>query len=281
MAIKQLKKILQSKKYDNCLKTKYNKDFPTKLISINCSDSKVISPISNSIRYNHTIQRFKHNKYSFKKYKGSMSYSEYNPIKLKKPKLLKSLNKEIIDKILKSKDSSTLITETKKVNKNILKYNNKYEYNKNITNENIQINNFFNIKFDNLTNFKKMYRQLNFNDTSSTSRNIFIKMKILNVKFPLEFPNILSFEKSELRDKVNINYFNDEIIKKKIRKALYYEINSYDYDNGNYWEYKKSIPNFINFIYDLNILPHLKNKFLYSSPRLSRQITKSYIVINL
>ena len=260
------------KNYDKCLKTIYNKDFPTKLISINCSDSKIISPISNSIRYNHSIQRFKHNKYSFKKYKGSMSYSEYNPIKLKKPKLLKSLNKEIIDKILNLKDYSTLTTtSSKKVNKKILKYN-KYEYGKNIVDENIQLNNFFNTKYDNLSDFKKIYQQLKFNDTNNTSRIIFKKMTKLNIKFPLEFPNILSFEKSELRDKVNIDYYNDEIIKNKIRKALIYEINSFDYDNGNYLEYKKSIPNFINFIYDINILPHLKNKFLYNKPIKQTQI---------
>ena len=267
--------------YDKCLKNKNNKDFPTKLIFKNFPDSKIISPISNSIRYNYSIQRFKHNKYSFKKYKGSMSYSEYNPIKLKKPKLLKSLNKKLIDKILRLKDSSikwnTLITTSKEVNKDILKFNN-YVYNKNITNDNIQINNFFNTKLDNLYNLKEIYQQLKLKDTNSDSnKNLlksFKKMKKLNIKFPLEFPNNLYFEKSELRDKVNIDYYNNEEIKKKIRKALYYEINSFDYDNGIYLEYKKSIPNFINFIYDINILPHLKNKFLYNKPIKQTQINE-------
>ena len=56
--------------------------------------------------------------------------------------------------------------------------------------------------------------------------------------FPFEFLNNSSFEKSEIRDKINIDYYNDEKIKKKIKKTLYYDINSFDYDNGNYSEYK-------------------------------------------
>ena len=60
---------------------------------------------------------------------------------------------------------------------------------------------------------------------------------------------------------------------------LYYEINSFDYDNGLYWEYKKSMPNYINFIYDINLLPHLKNKFLYSKP-LSKQTQINDIIFN-
>ena len=78
------------------------------------------------------------------------------------------------------------------------------------------------------------------------------------------FPNSIYTEKLELRDKVNFDYYKDENMRKIIRKSLYYDINSFDLDNGLYSEFHKSIPNFINYICDINILPHIKNKILYS-----------------
>ena len=79
----------------------------------------------------------------------------------------------------------------------------------------------------------------------------------------MEFPNSIYLDKQELRDIVNFDYYKDENMRKIIRKSLYYDINSFDVDNGLYSEFHKSIPNFINYIYDINILPHIKNKLLY------------------
>ena len=98
--------IFAVKNYDKYIKTKYMNDLSTKFLLIDDSDSKLTSPISNTIRYNHSIQRFKHNNYTIRKYKESPSYSGYSLIKLNKPYLLKILNKDIIEKTLHSKDSS-------------------------------------------------------------------------------------------------------------------------------------------------------------------------------
>ena len=121
-------------------------------------------------------------------------------------------------------------------------------------------------KSNKIYNLKELYLQEKNNDKDNTPRNFcptFRKLSKLNVNFPLEFVSSESFDKSEMKDTINIEYFDDDNIKKRIRKSLYYELNSFDYDNGNYWEYKKSIPMLINYIYDINILPHIKNKFLY------------------
>ena len=282
---KEINVIFSVKNYDKYIKTKYNNDFSTKFLLIDDSDSKMTSPISNTIRYNHSIQRFKHNNYTIKKYKGSTSYSGYNLIKLNKPYLLKLLNKEIIDKTFKSKDFSTdknslntnktfkHSTASKTINNYFLKKNNISEYKNN--NENIQINKVLSQNEDKIYNLKELnkFKQLFNPKNIATPRNLcrtFKKLAKLNIKFPLEL---------ELKDKVNSDYYKDDKIKKKIRKMLYYEINSFDYDNGLYWEYKKSIPNYINFIYDINLLPHLKNKFLYSKP-LSKQTQINDIIFN-
>ena len=291
---KEINVIFSVKNYDKYIKTKYNNDFSTKFLLIDDSDSKMTSPISNTIRYNHSIQRFKHNNYTIKKYKGSTSYSGYNLIKLNKPYLLKLLNKEIIDKTFKSKDFSTdkntlntnktfkHSTASKTINNYFLKKNNISEYKNN--NENIQINKVLSQNEDKIYNLKELnkFKQLYYPKNIATPRNLcqtFKKLAKLNIKFPLEFDANEIHDKLELKDKVNSDYYKDDKIKKKIRKMLYYEINSFDYDNGLYWEYKKSMPNYINFIYDINLLPHLKNKFLYSKP-LSKQTQINDIIFN-
>ena len=117
---------------------------------------------------------------------------------------------------------------------------------------------------------KKMFKLQN-NDENieviNSARNLlkqFKKFPKLKIKSPLEFPNSIYIDKQELRDKVNFDYYKDEYMRKIIRKSLYYDINSFDVDNGLYSEFHKSIPNFINYICDINILPHIKNKLLYS-----------------
>ena len=273
---KKINNIFSVKKYDNYLKTEYNKNFSKKILINDESNSKVASPLS-TIRYNSSSRRFQHNTNSKQKYKISTSYNGCNLIKLNKPYLLKLLDKQIIYKTLKLKDSN---------NKSSIPYTTSIIINhKIINNSKIQINNVFNKKKDKIYKLKELYQQIKCDDKYNTPRGVlksFKKMKELRINFPIEFPNDSSYDKSELRDKANINYYNDEKIKKRIRKALYFDINSFDYDNGNYWEYKKSIPNCYNFIFDINILPHLKNKFWYNKNIniINRQIQINNIIFN-
>ena len=283
---KQVNIIFSVKNYDKYIKTKYMSDISTKFLLIDDSDSKLTSPISNTIRYNHSIQRFKHNNYTIRKYKGSTSYSGYNLIKLNKPYLLKLLSKDIIDKTLHLKDSSlkslSPSTNYQTINSFNLKQNKIYDYNNTINNENIHINKFSSKKKDKMYNLKALYEHNKNNYMENTPRiytKPFKKFSKINVNFPLEFPNSISVDKMELRDKVNVDYYNNENIKKQIKKTLFYDLNSYDYDNGIYSEYKNSIPNYINFIYDINILPHIKNKFLYAKP-IGKQTQINDIIFN-
>ena len=184
---KEINVIFSVKNYDKYIKTKYNNDFSTKFLLIDDSDSKMTSPISNTIRYNHSIQRFKHNNYTIKKYKGSTSYSGYNLIKLNKPYLLKLLNKEIIDKTFKSKDFSTdkntlntnktfkHSTASKTINNYFLKKNNISEYKNN--NENIQINKVLSQNEDKIYNLKELnkFKQL-FNQKILQLPEIYVKL---------------------------------------------------------------------------------------------------------
>ena len=296
---KDINIIFSVKNYDKYIKTKYNIDFSTKFLLVDDSDSKMTSPISNTIRYNHSIQRFKHNNYTIKKYKGSTSYSGYNLIKLNKPYLLRLLNKEAINITSKTKNISTNInslninkndipsTSSKTISIFKLKKNKIYDYNNTKNNENIKLNKILTQKVDTIYNLKELHEfQKSFINNnkikSETHRNLaktFKKLPKFNINFPLDFERNKTYDNLELRDKVNLDYYNDEEIKKKLRKTLYFEINSFDFDNGIYWEYKKSIPNYINFIYDINILPHLKNKFLYNKP-ISKQMQINEIIFN-
>ena len=267
---KEINIIFSVKNYDKYIKKKYNNDY-SRFLLMDDPDSKLTSPISNTIRYNHSIQRFKHNNFTIRKYKASTSYSGYghNLVKLNKPHLLKLLDKQIIDKALKLKDSSIKSlspTSASTLNNYFLKQTNLNESNNFTINENFKANNnnYLLTKPDKIYNLKELYKYHS-NEYANLIKS-FKKLKKQKITFPLEFPNSISFDKMELRDKVKLDYFKDENIKRKIRKTLYYELNSFDYDNGNYSEYKNSIQKFINFIYDINIIPHIKNKFIYNKP---------------
>ena len=112
----------------------------------------------------------------------------------------------------------------------------------------------------------------------------FVKFPKIHLNFPLELPNSITSDKQEMKDKVNLYYFRDEKLKAKLRKALYFELNSYEYNDGKYNEYKKSIENYTNYIYDIYLIPHIKNRFLYSKaiyePRKINQILLSKNLIN-
>ena len=95
----------------------------------------------------------------------------------------------------------------------------------------------------------------------------------------MEYPNSLSFDKMELRDKIKTDCFNDDKLNRKIRKTLYFDLNSFEHDNGNYSEYRNSKQHYINYIYDINIIPHIKNKFFYNKP-ISKQMAINDLIFN-
>jgi len=95
--------IFSVKNYDKCINLKYSNDYLSKLITIDDSGLKLTSPVSNTIRYNYSIRRFRHNNFYFNKYKNNTSYSGYELEKLNKPHLLKILNKDLKLESLKDK----------------------------------------------------------------------------------------------------------------------------------------------------------------------------------
>jgi hypothetical protein len=295
---KEINIIFSVKDYDKIIKKKYNNDYSklSRFILIDDSDSKLTSPISNTIRYNHSIQRFKHNNYTIRKYRESTSYSGYghNIIKLNKPYLLKLLDKQLIDKALKLKESSTQslnpTTCTSTIN-NLNKYyylyqqqnlNKYYNYtiykNENENDKSYSSKKYLLTKNDKISNLKELYTYNN-NQYINLIKS-FKKLSKKRISFPLEYPNSLSFDKMELRDKIKLDYFNDEKMNRKIRKALYYSLNAFEQDNGNYSEYKNSIQHYINFICDINIIPHIKNKFFYYKKPISRQMALNDFIFN-
>ena len=259
--------IFSVKNYEKFINLKYSNDYLPKLITIDDSGFKSTLPVSNTIRYNYSIRRFRHNNFYFKKYKNDASYNEYGLEKLNKPRLLKILIKDLKLESLKDEYNKplSLTNREKLINDYILEKNkifNRHSWD-------MKSKKYLLKKSDEINKEKKMLKLQN-NDENieviNSERHLlksFKKFSKLKINFPLEFPNSIYLDKQELRDIVNFDYYKDENMRKIIRKSLYYDINSFDVDNGLYSEFHKSIPNFINYIYDINILPHIKNKLLY------------------
>ena len=260
--------IFSVKNYEKFINLKYSNDYLPKLITIDDSGFKSTLPVSNTIRYNYSIRRFRHNNFYFKKYKNDASYNEYGLEKLNKPRLLKILIKDLKLESLKDKYNKPLSLKNREkvINDYILEKNkifNRHSWD-------MKSKKYLLKKKEEIYKEKKMFKLQN-NDENieviNSERHLlksFKKFSKIKINFPLEFPNSIYLDKQELRDIVNFDYYKDENMRKIIRKSLYYDINSFDVDNGLYSEFHKSIPNFINYICDINILPHIKNKLLYS-----------------
>ena len=117
--------IFSVKNYDKYINLKYSNDYLRKHITIDDSGLKIISPVSNTIRYNYSIGRFRHNNLYLRKYKNSISYSRYELEKLNKPHLLKILNKDLKFESIKDEDNKPLsLTKREKlINDYILEKN--------------------------------------------------------------------------------------------------------------------------------------------------------------
>jgi len=260
--------IFSVKNHDKFINLKYKNDYLPKLKTIDDSDLKVTSPLSNTIRYNYSIKRFRNNNFYFRKFKNSTSYSGYELEKLNKPHLLKLLNKDLKLESLKDANNKplSLTNREKLINDYILEKNKMF----NGHSRDMKSKKYLLKKSDDISKKKKVLKLQNNDEKKeviNSARNLiksFKKFSKLKINFPLEFPHSVYIDKLELRDKVSFDYYKDENMRKIIRKSLYYDINSFDIDNGLYSEFHKSIPNYINYICDINILPHIKNKLLYS-----------------
>ena len=191
-----------------------------------------------------------------------------NIIKINKPKLLKMFNRDLIynKEKDKNKDEKINIRYIKIPSNFIAKNDNKtiddYIYDKSTTsrlsNDNKISKNFF-------KDINKDNEEIN-NDIIKEFAETFTKLPKIKLNFPLNLPNSVNSDKEEIRDRVNTEFFTDEKLKRKLRKALYFEINSFEDDDKKYIEYKKSLQNYINYIYDINLVPHLQNNLLYNKP---------------
>ncbi len=222
--------------------------------------------------HNHSLRNLLNNKYHIKVFSPFSRIFVRSMVKINKPNLLKLLNRDLInskksetskrniksrlsfiptnkeralDEFIFDKSTTSRISNDKKINKNFFKdINNKYKIKHNFTNDEEETNN---------KNQKDFIKSLK-------------KFPKINISFPLQSMNSIEFDKQETLDKINTECFRDEKLKRKLRKALHFEINSFEYDNGKYIEYQNSLENYINYIYDINIIPHIKNKFLYNKP---------------
>ena len=257
-------------------KTTNNADNFTQMILSNNdfrkNESTNFKTNSSRCYHNHSLRNLLNNKYHIKVFSPFSRIFVRSMVKINKPNLLKLLNRDLInskksetskrniksrlsfiptnkeralDEFIFDKSTTSRISNDKKINKNFFKdINNKYKIKHNFTNDEEETNN---------KNQKDFIKSLK-------------KFPKINISFPLQSMNSIEFDKQETLDKINTECFRDEKLKRKLRKALHFEINSFEYDNGKYIEYQNSLENYINYIYDINIIPHIKNKFLYNKP---------------
>ena len=244
-------------------KKKYNSNDPTKIIILNGEDykSKNKSNVNLNIqRYNDSLYNTTYNRLKTIQFSRKSKIFLNDIIKINKPTLLSLLNRDILKKDSQiNKEGFQAQYTAMSTDKN--KINDDYIFEKSTSsrinldnqknkNKNIRYNTINNSEIDNLNAFRKT----------------FLKFPKIKLSFPLQMSNYETSDKKEMKDKINQNYFADEKLKKKLKKALYFDLNSSDDDFGKYSEYKKSKENYINYIYDINIVPHIKNRFLYSKP---------------
>lgn len=245
-------------------KNNTNSDNPTKALLLNNNFYKNSNKSNTNLttsRHVHSLHIIKdYNQYKSKKYNTGTKIFIKNMIKINKPKLLKLLNRDLINEELyenkirlKTHYSPLPSTEQKIIDDYIhdkstsSRFNSENKINKNISSRYESQNDKENNELNDL-------------------KKTFIKFPKINMNYPLQLPDSITNEKQEMKDKINIDYFKDEKLKKKLRDALYFKINAFEEDNGKYLEFIKSKENFTNYIADINIIPHLKNKFLYNKP---------------
>ena len=263
--LQHLKGKKENKKNNSTKIIFFNKDFHNKIKNFNLN--------LNSSKHNYSLKSVNENLKKTMEFNKGTKIFVNNIIKIDKPKLLKLLNRDLIK--IKSRNKFSLFSE------NDQKVDDDYIFDKSTSSrmhtDNRLNKNKYNTEDDSGKEKKTMSKKNYFLKT-------FVKFPKIHLNFPLELPNSITSDKQEMKDKVNLYYFRDEKLKAKLRKALYFELNSYEYNDGKYNEYKKSIENYTNYIYDIYLIPHIKNRFLYSKaiyePRKINQILLSKNLIN-
>ena len=241
----------------------FNKDFRNNIKNVNLN--------LKSTRYTLSLKSVFENQKKTKEFNKGTKIFLNNIIKIDKPKLLKLLNRDIINIKRRNHLSFTPQNDQRK--------NDDYIFDKSTSSRMNTDNRLNKNKFNTEDNKDKENK---ISDKKMHFLKTFIKFPKIKLNFPLELPNSIRADKQEMKDKVNLYYFRDEKLKSKLRKALYFELNSYEYDDEKYNEYKKSIENYMNYINDIYIIPHIKNRFLYSKPIYDpRQINKILFSKNL
>lgn len=164
----------------------------------------------------------------------------YKISELEKPKLLQTRSIDTISRLI-HKSSSFLPNIKNLKNKSFTKYHN-YICNTN-------------------RNEKITY-------TNNELLNLFPKMKPIKIytNSPIKRNNSINEDLLENEDKVNINYFDDYSLQKKIMDSLHRDFNTLDKNDIYYKNFLKSTTNYINFIFDINMLPHIQNNFFLRKP---------------
>ena len=187
----------------------------------------------------------------------------YQSSKVQKPSLLKVRSIDTIKKLIKKSNSflpeitNVFFNESNfKNNKNLYKSNN----NKMIQNNGKNISNFY---------LYNTCRNKNDNYNYNELIKLFPKMTPIKISenSPIKKKKRNFEEMIESADKINIDYFEDFELQKRIAETLHKDFNTMDKKFEVYYkQFYKSIPNYINFIYDINILPHIQNMFLFTKP---------------
>ena len=197
----------------------------------------------NNPELNSDLKRFTNNSNTFRIFNElNKSYHPYFVDKLEKSLLFKS-------KIRKEKEKEKRIIPLNSL-KMLLKDNSK--------------NNLYNIASRNRYIFSESNNNNKINDIYKKEK-LKIFLGLMHIKPPkLVIKNNINDLESE--DYVDINYFDDYKLIKKIRNALINDINR-DYTNNNlYLDYIKEMPHEINYCEDIYRVPHIRNGLSLHEP---------------
>lgn len=163
----------------------------------------------------------------------------------------------------------------------------KKEKEKEIDNNNkniIHLNSFRSLLYNNSgISFKKNKSHKNYqnerdNNTFFSKKKIY---KLLNEINPVDIPKIYinkDIKDLELNDKIDINFFEDDKLKKLIKKSLLNDINHDEINYKLYYDYLKSIIHQINYYEDIYRVPHIENNLVLCKPFKNIEIFKNKLV---
>ena len=266
--------LFSSKNYDKYIKEKYNNELSSRFFLNKDTESKISIPPPTTLRFNNSILKLNIGFSTHRKNKTNPPFSEYDVVNsIPKPSLLKQKTNEYIKNLLKNSKFYSARKKSLNINKN-----------------RFEKNNIFSNIFETKTKFTyKLFKKID-DDNDIIMKHLkqsnilknnedFNVYKILPKSIKIEDLELfLSDIKEpediiELQDVVKIDKFNDDFMKHKIRKTLAYEINKFDLDKS-YLEYYKSIPNYINFVQDICMLPHIQNHFIFKKFKALDELTE-------